>query len=51
MKKDVTVQHLDLVISALEHFEIMSNIWFDAELNGLQIDIKVFLGAVNLPIQ
>jgi hypothetical protein len=50
MKKGITAQHLDLVISALELFEIMSNIWFDAELNGLQNDIKFFLEVVNWSI-
>jgi hypothetical protein len=50
MKKGITAQHLDLVISALERFEIISNIWFDAELNGLQNDINFVLEVVNWPI-
>ena len=33
-----------LIISAPDHFETESSLWFDAELDGLQNDTKYFLG-------
>jgi hypothetical protein len=36
------VQHLSLTILALEHFEIMLNIWMVAELKDLQNSMSIF---------
>ena len=42
-KKGVSAQHQRFIIPAFERFENKSNIWIDAELNGLQTDEKIFL--------
>ncbi len=42
-KKGVSTQYSDLIISVVDHFEIMIYISFNAELQGLQNHIKFFL--------
>ena len=42
-KKGVSTQYWDLIISDCEHFKKMAYISFDAELQELQNDIKLFL--------
>ena len=46
-KSDVSAQFFNLIISALERFKRKSNIGFDAELNGLQLDPIESLEVVN----
>ena len=44
VKYDVRGHFSGLIISAPDHFETESYLWFDAELDGLQNDTKYFLG-------
>ena len=43
MEKDVSERYSSLIISASERFKKMAYMRFDAELNGLQTGIKLFL--------
>ena len=49
MKNDVSDQYSRLIISASERFRKMAYIRFDAELNGLQTDVKSFLAIDFFP--